>query len=376
MAAALAGTMLLGLAACGSSAQPAATTAAATTAAPAETKAAENAAPAETKAAEAAPAASGKDYTQGNPVVIKYCTTTAPNQPSAHFGNSLKDKLEELTGGRIKVEVYTNSEMGKASELLEGLQLGTIEMTCSTSANLGGFTDAVSLFDLPYLFANGKAANEVIDGEVGDEILAELEPSGFHGLAWVTGYNELWRLLTANKEIHVPGDLGGIKLRVMNNSIHETTWNTLGASAVPMAFSELYTALQNHTVDAQENPWGQIQGSKLYEVQKYIIKTEHSFDFSPVLISKVFWDGLTDDDREVIQAACDAIIPGEREYTDQLQRDAEKEATDYGCIVIELTPEEKKQWMDLGRSVYPQFAEKAGQSRIDKCLEVSAKYEK
>ncbi len=353
MAFVIAAAMLLSVVACSKTTEP-------TTTAPSEN---------------AGTAAGEKDYTKGDSIVIKYCTTTADNQPSAHFGFSLRDKLNELTNGRIKVEVYTNSQMGKASELLEGLQLGTIEMTCSTSANLGGFTDAVALFDLPYLFANGEAANEVIDGEVGDQILAELEPSGFHGLAWVTGRTELWRLLTANKEIHVPSDLGGIKLRVMNNAIHETTWNTLGASAVPMAFSELYTALQNHTVDAQENPWGQIQGSKLYEVQKYIIKTEHSFDFSPVLISKVFWDGLTDLDREVIQLACDQIVPGEREYTDQLQRDAEKEATDYGCIVIELTPEEKAEWVKLGRSIYPKFADKVGQARIDKCLEVSAKYE-
>ncbi|MCR5228727.1 MAG: TRAP transporter substrate-binding protein [Solobacterium sp.] len=351
-----AGTMVLGMTACGSANTPA-----------------PSAAPA--NSGEQAQTSEEKDYTQGNPVVIKYCTTTADNQPSAHFGFSLRDKLDELTGGRIKVEVYTNSEMGKASELFEGLQLGTIEMTCSSSANLGGFTDAVSLFDLPYLFINGEAANEVIDGEVGDEILAELESSGFHGLGWVTGHTELWRLLTANEEIHVPSDLKGIKLRVMNNQIHETTWNTFGASAIPMAFSELYTALQNHTVDAQENPWGQIQGSKLYEVQKYIIKTQHSFDFSPVLISKVFWDMLTDADREVIQFACDEITDSEREYTDELQRKAEKEAADYGCTIIELTPEEKQQWVELGRSVYSQFADKVGQERIDMCLEVSAKYE-
>ncbi len=315
------------------------------------------------------------DYTQGDPVVIKYCTTTSENQPTAHFGRSLAARLDELTGGRIKVEVYFNSEMGKASELLEGLQLGTIEMTSSTSANLGGFTNAVTLLDLPYLFSCGEAATESIDGEVGDAILAELEESGFHGLGWITGNTELWRLLTANKEIHVPSDLGGIKLRVMNNEIHETFWNKLGASAIPMAFSELYSSLQNGTVDAQENPWGQIQGSKLYEVQKYIIKTEHSFDFSPILISKVFWDTLSPSDQELIQSVVDEITPDERKYTDELQDMAEKEATDYGCIVIDLTPEEKEQWVEIGRSIYDKFADKVGQDRIDKCLEISAKYE-
>ncbi|WP_147539149.1 TRAP transporter substrate-binding protein [Anaerotruncus rubiinfantis] len=358
----LALSLVLSLAACGGSSAPAASSPPAASSAPA--------APAESTA----PASGEADYTQGDPVIIKFCTTTAENQPSAHFGKTLQARLDELTGGRIKVEVYFNSEMGKAAELLEGLQLGTVEMTVSTSANLGGFTDAVSLLDLPYLFSCGEAATEAMDGEVGDEILAELESSGFHGLGWVTGNTKLWRLLTANKEIHVPSDLGGIKLRVMNNAIHETTWNTLGASAIPMAFSELYSSLQNGTVDAQENPWGQIQGSKLYEVQKYIIKTEHSYDFSPILISKVFWEGLSPADQELIQTVVDEIIPEERVYTDELQDMAEKEATDYGCTVIELTDEEKAQWVELGRSIYDQFADKAGQDRIDKCIEISAKY--
>lgn len=330
---------------------------------------------AEAKTEEKAGADTDADYTQGDSLVIKYCTTTAENQPSGHFGASLSKRLDELTGGRIKVECYYNSEMGKSAELLEGLQLGTVEMTCMSAANLGGFTESLMLLDLPYLFSTGEAATEVMDGEVGQEILGELEPSGFHGLGWVTGGKELWRLLTANKEIRVPADLKGTKIRIMSNKIHETFWNALGASAIPMAFSELYTALQNGTVDAQENPWGQIQGSKLYECQKYIIKTQHMYDFSPVLISKPFWDGLSDSDKKVIQLACDDIRDGEREYTDELQYAAEKEAMDYGCTVVELTPEEKAQWMEVGRSIYGQFADKIGQERIDKCLEVSAKYE-
>lgn len=356
---ALAMAMMLALTACGGGASSA--------------PAASSAAPAASQS-EAAP--SGEvDYTQGDPITIKYCTTTAETVPSGHFGKTMAARLDELTGGRIKVEVYFNSEMGNASELLEGLQLGTVEMTVSTSANLGGFTEAVSLLDMPYLFSCGQAATEAMDGEVGDEILAELESSGFHGLGWVTGNTELWRLLTANKEIHVPSDLGGLKLRVMNNAIHEKTWNTLGASAIPMAFSELYAALQNGTVDAQENPWSNIQGSKLYEVQKYIIKTEHSYDFSPILISKVFWEGLSAQDQELIQMVVDEITPSEREYVDQLQYDAEKEATDYGATIIELTDEEKAQWMELGRSIYDEFADTVGQDRLDKCLEISAKYE-
>lgn len=377
MAMIMAALMAAGLAGCGSSdsgsAAPAAKQPSSEAAkAPASSEASEGSG---SGAADKGSAAEGIDYTQGDPVIIKYCTTTSEAMPTAHFGKTLSKRLDEITNGRIKVEVYFNSEMGGASELMEGLQLGTIEMTASTSANLGGFTDSVSLLDFPYLFSCGEAATEAMDGEVGDEILAELESSGFHGLGWITGNTELWRLLTANKEIRVPSDLGGIKLRVMSNEIHQAFWNALGASAIPMAFSELYSSLQNGTVDAQENPWGQIQGSKLYEVQHYIIKTQHSYDFSPILISKVFWEGLSESDCELIQNVCDEITPEEREYTDDLQRQSEKEAVDYGCEIIELTPEEKAQWVTIGRSIYDKFAAKAGQERIDKCLEISAKYE-
>lgn len=365
----LASGMALSLAACGGGGSSApATTAAAEP--ESKSEAAESSAAEETQAA-----AGDVDYTQGDPVVIKYCTATAENQPSGHYGRSLAARLDELTGGRIKVECYYNSEMGSNSELLEGLQLGTVEMTCMSAANLGGFSKSLMLLDLPYLFSCGEAANEAMNGELGRELLDELEPSGFHGVGWVTGGTELWRLLTANKEIKVPSELNGIKIRIMSNQIHEAFWSALGASPIPMAFSELYTALQNGTVDAQENPWGQIQGSKLYECQKYIIKTEHMFDFSPVVVSKVFWDTLTPEDQELIQMVCDEIIEGERAYTDQLQFDAEKEATDYGCQIVELTPEEKQQWVDIGRSIYDKFAGDIGQDRIDRCLEISAKYE-
>lgn len=367
----LASGMALALVACGNGGSAAPATTAAAGDSEAKTEAPGNTgATGDTQAA-----AEGTDYTKGDSLVIKYCTATAENQPSGHYGRSLAARLDELTGGRIKVECYYNSEMGSNSELLEGLQLGTIEMTCMSAANLGGFCESLMLLDLPYLFSCGEAANEAMNGEVGREILDELEPSGFHGLGWVTGGTELWRLLTANKEIKVPSDLNGIKIRIMSNQIHEAFWNALGASPIPMAFSELYTALQNGTVDAQENPWGQIQGSKLYECQKYIMKTEHMFDFSPVVISKPFWDTLSAEDQALIQMVCDEIAEGERAYTDQLQFDAEKEATDYGCQVVELTPEEKQQWVDIGRGIYDKFADKIGQERIDKCLEISAKYE-
>uniref|UniRef100_UPI0025A5F17D TRAP transporter substrate-binding protein n=1 Tax=Enterocloster clostridioformis TaxID=1531 RepID=UPI0025A5F17D len=218
--------------------------------------------------------AGGADHTQGDPIVIKIAHVSQEGVPIDLASNKLGEMLKEKTGGRITVDVFPASALGNNTELLEKLQMGTLEMAISSVAFLGAFTDSTALLDLPYLFQSNEAAEEVLDGDVGQEIFSNLEPAGFTGMTWMaTG----WRQLTANKEIHKPEDMKGLKIRVMENQMHIDHFNALGASAVPMAFSELYTALQNGTMDAQENPFANIDGNRLYEVQKYIIKTGHIY---------------------------------------------------------------------------------------------------
>ncbi|RGX55176.1 MULTISPECIES: TRAP transporter substrate-binding protein [Anaerotruncus] len=319
-----------------------------------------------------ADAASGEaDHTQGDPVTIKIAHVSADGVPIDEFCDKLVEDFDNLTGGRITVQVFPASQMGNNSELLEQLQFGTLEMCISSVAFLGAFTDTTTLLDLPYLFKNEAAAEEVLDGEVGQSMFADLENSGFHGLAWLsTG----WRHLTANKEIHKPADLAGLKIRVMENQMHIAHFNALGASAVPMAFSELYTALQNGTMDCQENPWANIDGNRLYEVQKYIIETGHIYDTSPLLASKSWWDTLSASDQELITQVITEGLAWERELSASNQDELREKIGSNGTNqVIQLTDEERQAFRDAAQPVYDEYGAPI-QDLIDTVEAVNAKY--
>lgn len=312
------------------------------------------------------------DYTQGNPIAIKIGHVSQAGVPIDQMCNRIKEMLEEKTAGRITVSVFPASQLGNNNEELEQLQFGSLEMCISSVAFLGGFTNTTALLDLPYLFKNEQAAEEVLDGEVGNAMFAALEQAGFHGLAWTsTG----WRHVTANKEIRKPADLQGLKIRVMENNMHIDHFNALGASATPMAFSELYTALQNGTVDCQENPWANIDGNRLYEVQKYIIETGHIYDTSPLLASSMWWNGLAASDQELIQAVVTDCLNWERELSKQNQDELREKIGSNGTnVVIQLTDEERQAFRDAAQAVYDKYSAQIGEDLIKQVEEVNAKY--
>lgn len=306
--------------------------------------------------------------------MIKIAHVSQEGVPIDLASKRLGEMLKEKTGGRITVDVFPASALGNNTELLEQLQMGTLEMAISSVAFLGAFTDSTALLDLPYLFQSNEAAEEVLDGEVGQEIFSNLEPAGFKGMTWMaTG----WRQLTANKEIHKPEDMKGLKIRVMENQMHIDHFNALGASAVPMAFSELYTALQNGTMDAQENPFANIDGNRLYEVQKYIIKTGHIYDTSPLLASKTWWDSLSAADQKVIQECVDEMIVYERELSASNEAELEEKIGNNGTnVIITLTDEERQAFRDAAKPVYDKYVPGIGEDLVNKVDEINAKYMK
>lgn len=316
----------------------------------------------------------GVDYTQGDQIVIKIAHVSQEGVPIDLASNKLGDMLKEKTGGRITVDVFPASALGNNTELLEQLQMGTLEMAISSVAFLGAFTDSTALLDLPYLFQSNEAAEEVLDGEVGQEIFSNLEPAGFRGMTWMaTG----WRHVTANKEIHKPEDMKGLKIRVMENQMHIDHFNALGASAVPMAFSELYTALQNGTMDAQENPFANIDGNRLYEVQKYIVKTGHIYDTSPLLASGSWWDSLSATDQELIQSCVDDMIVYERQLSASNEAELEEKIGSNGTNqIITLTDEERQAFRDAAKPVYDKYVPGIGEDLVSKVDAINAKYMK
>lgn len=334
---------------------------------------------AETKVETADAAASqdtsdGTDYTQGDKITIKIAHVSQEGVPIDVASKKLGDMLNEKTGGRITVNVFPASALGNNTELLEQLQMGTLEMAISSVAFLGAFTETTKLLDLPYLFQSNEAAEEVLDGDVGQTIFENLQPAGFEGMAWLaTG----WRHVTANKEIHKPEDMKGLKIRVMENQMHIDHFNALGASAVPMAFSELYTALQNGTMDAQENPFANIDGNRLYEVQKYIIKTGHIYDTSPLLASKTWWDSLSESDQKLIRECVNEMVTYERELSASNEAELEEKIGNNGTnVVITLTDEERQAFKDAAQPVYDKYGPEIGEDLISQVNEINQKYVK
>ena len=248
----------------------------------------------------------------------------------------------------------------------------TCALPISSVAFLGSFTETTKLLDLPYLFKSNEAAVEILDGAVGQAMFKDLEKAGFKGLAWLaTG----WRHLTANKEIRSPGDLRGLKVRVMENQMHIDHFNTIGASAVPMAFSELYTALQNKTMDAQENPFANIDGNRLYEVQKYIIKTGHIYDTSPLLASAGWWNTLSKDDQELIMSVVQEVLTFERQLSAENENELEQKIGANGKnVIIQLTDAERSAFREAAQPVYEKYAPQIGENLIRQVDEINAKY--
>ena len=247
-------------------------------------------------------------------VKLILATSVADSHPYALGMARVAELMSEKTGGTLTGDVFNNSQLGSERDLVEGLQLSTVDMTCVSTAPLSGFTDAFLVFDLPFLFSSTEIARGVLDSDIGYEILTSVDEQGLIGLAW---FENGFRNITNSKlPIETPEDLKGIKIRTMENQMHMAAFYGMGADPTPMAFGELFTALQQGTLDAQENPIPIIETSQFDQVQKYLSLTGHVYAPVPVLISKDVMEGLSQEYQDAIQAAALEAAPYQREQID------------------------------------------------------------
>jgi TRAP-type transport system periplasmic protein len=222
-------------------------------------------------------------------------------------------EVEKASGGKMKVRAIGAAALGSDVQMQQALIGGAQEMMVGSTATLVGITKEMALWDTPFLFNNTKEADQVLDGPTGQKVMDKLQEKGLVGLAyWENGF----RNLTNNKQpVNKLEDLSGIKLRVMQNNVFLESFKTLGANAVPLPFSELFTALETKTVDGQENPYNTILSSKFYEVQKYLTVTNHVYSPWIITVSKKWWDGLSQDEQKVLLDAAKKSRDFEREDT-------------------------------------------------------------
>lgn len=222
-------------------------------------------------------------------------------------------EVEKATGGKMKVRAIGNASLGSDTQMQQALIGGAQEMMVGSTATLVGIAPQMALWDTPFLINNTREADALLDGPVGDKVRATLEPKGIVGLVyWENGF----RNLTNNKHpVTKLEDMNGIKLRVMQNNVFLDSFKALGANAVPLPFSELFTALETKAVDGQENPFNTVVSSKFYEVQKFLTVTNHVYSPWIVSVSKKWWDGLSKDEQKVLLDAAKKARDFERKDT-------------------------------------------------------------
>ncbi len=274
------------------------------------------------------------------PIVIKFSHVVAHDTPKGLAAEFFKKRAEELTKGRVKVEVYANSTLYKDKEEMEALQLGAVQMLAPSLAKFGPLgVKEFEVFDLPYLFDNYAELHKVTQGPVGQQLLNKLDAKGIHGLAfWDNGFKSF----SANTPIRMPADLKGKKLRIQSSKVLEEEVRALGGLPQVMAFSEVYQALQTGVVDGTENPISNLYTQKMYEVQKYLTLTDHGYLGYAVIVNKKFWDGLPSDVRGQLETAMkEATAYANKIAEEQNLRDLEAVKKSGKTVVYVPTKEER-----------------------------------
>ena len=272
-------------------------------------------------------------------------------------------EVEKASGGKMKVRPIGNASLGSDTQMQQALIGGAQEMMVGSTATLVGISPEMAVWDTPFLFNNVKEADIVLDGPVGEKVKATLEPKGMVGLVyWENGF----RNLTNNKRpITKLEDMNGIKLRVMQNNVFLDSFKALGANAVPLPFSELFTALETRAVDGQENPFNTVVSSKFYEVQKYLTVTNHVYSPWIVTVSKKWWDTLSSAEKKVLQDAAVKSRDFERKDTREEATKALAELNAKGMQVNELPPAEANRMREKLASVNVEIAKSVGQGTWD-----------
>jgi len=285
-------------------------------------------------------------------------------QDSFHLAaTKFKELTEKYTNGEVKVTLFPNAVLGDERTLLERMKMGIVDAAIITNGPFINFVPKFGAIDLPFLFRDPQHAYAVLDGPIGDQLFAEAEKQGWKGLAWA---ERGFRNLTNNKRpVNSPKDMEGLKIRLMQNEIYVDSFKALGANAVPMAWTEALTALQQHTIDGQENPLNVIVSFKLYDSQKYMTITRHAYAPAPLIMSMLTWKKLSASQQAAVKKAAQEAAQFERDFNNASEAQWMKDLAAKGMIIAQpnLRP-----FLDAVKPVYEKYSERYGKEFIDAIL--------
>src|SRR5437870_9066254 len=296
-----------------------------------------------------------------SPIVIKFSHEVAPNTPKGKGSLKFQELAEKYTNGKVKVEVYPNSQLYNDNEELQALQLGAVQLLAPSLAKFGPLgVREFEVFDLPFILPSKAAVRKVTDGALGAKLMGLLEPKGIKGLAyWDNGF----KVMSANKPLRLPEDFRGLKMRIQSSKVLEAQMRALGAIPQVMAFSEVYQALQSGVVDGTENPPSNEYTQKMHEVQKYTMLSDHGYVGYAVIANKRFWDGLPAD----VRAALEKAMAEATKFSNDIAQSENDEALDAikksgKSQVIALTAEQKAAWRKALEPVYTEMTSRVGKN--------------
>lgn len=288
-------------------------------------------------------------------------------EPDGHYYKGLmqfKEKVEKYTDGQLEVQLFPSSQLGNERDMVEGLGLGLLEGTLSSTGPLANFSPDFLILDLPYVVTDREKAYKVMDGPVGQAILSTLDDKGIKAFGfWENGFRHV---TNSKRPIVHPADLKGLKIRTMENPIHQATFELFGATPTPMAWSEVFLALQQGTIDGQENPLVIIDTVKIYEVQKYISLTGILYSPAVFMLSKQVFDSYPADIQEAITKAEKEARDWERAYSEQLDEQLVKALKEKGA---EINTVDVNEWKEAVKPIYEQFKDRINPDYLKAMLE-------
>lgn len=284
---------------------------------------------------------------------------------SSHYSvgaDAFKDTLERLSDGEFEVVEHTSGALGGERAMIEGLQIGTVDVVITSTGPLGNFVPQTYVLDLPFLFEDYEQARCVLDGEIGQELLDKMGNHDLVGLAW--SENGFRHMTNSKRVVKTPADAEGLKVRTMENKVHMEAFEQMGVHPTPMAFPEVFTALQQGTVDGQENPITVIVATKFWEVQDHLSLTGHVYSPAAVLGSPILLDGLSEEQRGWFEQAAQASAEATREEVSRLEREGVELLRENGMTVE--TDLDKAPFQEAVKPAYQIYTDQYGSEMLDR----------
>jgi tripartite ATP-independent transporter DctP family solute receptor len=305
---------------------------------------------------------------------IKFGTVGAETHPSVVGMKKFKETVEAKSGGKIKVNLFYNGGLGSDQAVVSSMQGGTVEMSVMNTGILSSVAKELAIFDFPFLFANEKESDALVDGPVGRKLHAKLEEKGLVGLSyWELGFRHI---TNSKRPLNKVEDIEGLKLRVIPNPINVAWVKALGANPTPMPFPEVYAGLEQKAIDGQENPVAVIASSKFFEVQKHIALTNHQYNPQSVVMSKKFWDGLSAAEKKLIDDAADEAAKTQREANRAALASNLELLKKNGMQVTSFPPAEVAKLREKMKPVIAQFSANVGEATVNEVAAELAKMRK